>query len=162
MIDDLQFAANNMLQRLISGDLTAIAELYAFPAAAYFGDRVLVFEDETDLLAAIKAYRNILRRNGLSRAQSTVLNRPHARPNKLTLDVLNTYHREDGSCLGKGRIRYFIQKERTGYCIRLVEYLSWPCAEEMAQDPVLASLSQWSKTTHAHAACANYGRRSFH
>lgn len=137
---DLTTEANRMIDRLTRGDLDAILPHYAFPAAVYFGERILVLNTPDDFMRAITAYRAILVRNGLRLASTELCSTPRLRRRTFTVTVANSYFDGTGGLIGTSRIRYFLERAGTCARIRLVEYQDWPFPSDIAADAALKSL----------------------
>ena len=71
--DSLDDRANSMVEEFARGDLQSITRFYEFPAAVYFGDRMILLRSEADFLRALGAYRAILLRHDLKRVETRVV-----------------------------------------------------------------------------------------
>lgn len=127
-------AAEDMVNHLTQSNLAKIADYYSYPAAVYFDTNVIVLQSREELLQALGLYRGALRSRRLARIRTRVLQAPRIDRDRFTVTVSNVYHDHSGHDIGTSRIRFYVQREGECLKIRLVEYLDWPCAQELEEN----------------------------
>ena len=117
-----------------------VCKNYAFPAAVYFGQDMIILWNEEEFHSAVKIYRGVLQEAGLAFVETKVIETSALQGNGSAVSVANKYYDTAGEVFGHSKIRYFLQSVEGSQKIRLVEYQKWPCAEQLAANPAYQAL----------------------
>ncbi len=129
----MQTEADAIAADLVSSQLRRHARRFSFPLLVYIGERIMILNNETQLLEALGLYRSILSEEWLSRITSTVTDCDCETNGSCKISVRNRYFATDGRDLGTARINYYSERTGADWKIRMVEYLEWPCPDRVAE-----------------------------
>lgn len=100
----MQTEADAIAADLVSSQLRRHARRFSFPLLVYIGERIMILNNETQLLEALGLYRSILSEEWLSRITSTVTDCDCETNGSCKISVRNRYFATDGRDLGTARI----------------------------------------------------------
>ena len=93
----------------------------------YVDGRVIVDQTRAAIQAGLEIYRAILRRDGVTRAETRIVAQSLSRGRHSTFWVETTYLDSGNQKVGGATIRYFCRRGACGLVVQMVEYLetSW-------------------------------------
>lgn len=131
--NQMQLEADAIAADLVSGQLQTHARRFSYPLLVYIGDKIMILNNEIQLLEALGLYRSILSEERLSLITSTVTDCDCDTNGSCKISVRNRYFATDGRDLGTARVNYYGEGSGANRKIRMVEYLEWPCPDRVAE-----------------------------